>query len=80
MSHRKMTAWGLEKMMVRVQAVTIILALLLCAAQLRDSSGDWIEISLAKKDRSLPSSIFKCIPFSAILSQITFNKAPFSFF
>ena len=49
MSHLKMTAWGLEKMMVRVQAVsTIILALLLCAAQLRDSSGDWMVISLTE--------------------------------
>ena len=47
MSHLKMMAWGLEKMMVRVQAVaTISLARLLCAAQLRDSSGDWMVISL----------------------------------
>ena len=45
----KMTAWGLEKMMVRVQAVTTIsLARLLCAAQLRESSGDWMVISLAE--------------------------------
>ena len=49
MSHLKMTAWGLEKMMARVQAVaTISLARLLCAAQLRDSSGDWMVISLAE--------------------------------
>ena len=45
-----MTAWGLEKSIVRAQAVsTISLALLLCAAQLRDNSGDWMVISLGKK-------------------------------
>ena len=50
MSHLKIRAWGLEKMMARVQAVTTISrARLLCAAQLRDSSGDWIEISLATR-------------------------------
>ena len=45
-----MTAWGLENSIVRAQAVTTIsLARLLCAAQLRDSSGDWMVISLDKK-------------------------------
>ena len=42
-----MTAWGLEKSIVRAQAVTTIsLARLLWAAQLRDNSGDCIVISL----------------------------------
>ena len=49
-THLNMTAWGLEKSIVRAQAVTTIsLARLLCAAQLRDSSGDWMVISLDKK-------------------------------
>ena len=48
-THLNMTAWGLEKSIVRTQAVsTISLARLLCAAQLRDNSGDWMVISLAK--------------------------------
>ena len=71
MSHLKMTAWGLEKMMVRVQAVTtIILALLLCAAQLRDSSGDWIVISLIGIRHCLRYFVVSCSTSLICLLQV----------
>ena len=56
----KMTAWGLEKRMVRAQAAaTIPRARLLCAAQFSDSSGDWTEISLEEKRKSDVDSLIK---------------------
>ena len=60
-THLKITAWGLEKRMVRIQAMTTIsLALRLCAAQLRDSRGDWMVISLSREDFNFPISFLAC--------------------
>ena len=69
MSHLKIRAWGLEKMMARVQAVTTISrARLLCAAQLRDSSGDWMVISLG------PNSIISNLNFIVAASCVLISN------